>query len=169
METRLRRDRMRQLAITLMAAVVCAGLIGVVSIERGYAQPTIQPPLSVPPQFGPLQFVLCKAAAGDGRSFTVFLPGTGQPEGFGKLATPFLDCGPFAEPEPNATTTDVKCATGDVWRVSTGTKKGACMPSGSSGGAICEDGDNTARVDCDGGCSQVKNGGSCTLLNPPVR
>ena len=54
------------------------------------------PPMA--PQFDPVQFVVCKVDSGDGKSFfTVILPGTGQPTGWGKALSPQPDCGPFPE------------------------------------------------------------------------
>jgi hypothetical protein len=50
------------------------------------------------PVFGPMQFVQCKVDAGNDMHYTVFLPGDGQPEGWGKALAGFLNCGPLPGP-----------------------------------------------------------------------
>jgi hypothetical protein len=84
-----------------MTVLVFTGFLSGAWLEPGYAEDE-----AIPPQFGPVQFVVCKAAAGKGRFFTVILPGTGQPEGWGKAIAHLLKCGPSSEGDLTADAAD---------------------------------------------------------------
>jgi len=97
MKIRIRRHGIFRTPRARIVVLMFAGLISGASIAPGYAEE------SAVPQFGPIQFVVCKANTGDGISSSiVILPGRGEPQGFGRLLAEALklDCGPFAEPAP---------------------------------------------------------------------